>query len=403
VIDVLRHGLKHGPHHIDLFYGTPTPGTRRPRSATGATDSACHGSSATAATRRRWRSTSRSSSTACRSRRSSSRQPHQANRRRRRPAVPTGPRQRERPFEFGRCMAHFAVDDHEVRFCTHLKDRASWFLPFNQGFNDGAGNPPNPDGLKTDYLWKRILTPRGLTDILENYAQIVERRTRRPAGKNAPRSSALPPARRCAQVARRCPRARCGPPLPRAALGGKRKVQLHRVAGAPAHRTAPERRGGLRLDHRRHDRRILDQQIRDTIRQYAQVGATVAMRSTLATCDASSRAARRSSSVPCRSSLHPRRDRIRPPQAHVRDRHRRGALQPGGRTSAALSMALAEGRGGGGRDFGTVSTASWSPGRCSERELLRVHGDAQNKTLEISASRRRSRGDVKHRPSTATR
>ena len=47
-----------------------------------------------------------------------------------------------------------------MRFCTQLKGKASWFLPFNQGWNDGAGNPPNPDGLKTDYLWKRILTPR---------------------------------------------------------------------------------------------------------------------------------------------------------------------------------------------------------------------------------------------------
>ena len=78
-------------------------------------------------------------------------------------------------FQFGRCVVHFAVDDTEVRFCTHLKGNASWFLPFNQGWNDGAGNPPNPDGLKTDYLWKRILTARGLTDILENYAQIVEK------------------------------------------------------------------------------------------------------------------------------------------------------------------------------------------------------------------------------------
>ena len=64
----------------------------------------------------------------------------------------------EKLFEFGRCVAHFAVDDHEVRFCTHLKGKSSWFLPFNQGWNDGAGNPPNPNGLKTDYLWKRILT-----------------------------------------------------------------------------------------------------------------------------------------------------------------------------------------------------------------------------------------------------
>src|SRR5207249_9065017 len=41
---------------------------------------------------------------------------------------------RELLFQFGRCIAHFAVDDHEVRFCTHLKGKQSWFLPFNQGY-----------------------------------------------------------------------------------------------------------------------------------------------------------------------------------------------------------------------------------------------------------------------------
>src|SRR3989337_2806721 len=81
---------------------------------------------------------------------------------------------RELLFQFGRCAVHFAVDDHEVRMGTHLKDKASWFLPFNKGYNDGAGNPPNPSGLKTDYLWKTLLTPVGLTNILANYAQIVE-------------------------------------------------------------------------------------------------------------------------------------------------------------------------------------------------------------------------------------
>jgi type I restriction enzyme, R subunit len=60
---------------------------------------------------------------------------------------------REKLFEFGRCIVHFAVDDHEVRFCTHLQGKSSWFLPFNKGWNEGAGNPPNPAGLATDYLW----------------------------------------------------------------------------------------------------------------------------------------------------------------------------------------------------------------------------------------------------------
>ena len=68
---------------------------------------------------------------------------------------------REKLFEFGRCIAHFAVDDSEVRFCTRLQGKASWFLPFNKGWNDGAGNPPNPEGIKTDFLWKHILTPGG--------------------------------------------------------------------------------------------------------------------------------------------------------------------------------------------------------------------------------------------------
>ena len=80
---------------------------------------------------------------------------------------------REKLFEFGRCIAHFALDEREARFCTHLKGKASWFLPFNRGWNDGAGNPPNPDGLSIAYLWREVLTPESLTNILENYAQVV--------------------------------------------------------------------------------------------------------------------------------------------------------------------------------------------------------------------------------------
>jgi len=91
---------------------------------------------------------------------------------------------RELVFGFGRCMAHFAVDDQEVWFCTHLKGAGSWFLPFNRGSNDGAGNPPNPEGLKTDYLWRQILAPRSLADIVENYAQIVETRDARTDSKH---------------------------------------------------------------------------------------------------------------------------------------------------------------------------------------------------------------------------
>ena len=77
-------------------------------------------------------------------------------------------------FSFKRCMVHFAVDDATIQFCTKLAGKDSWFLPFNKGYNDGAGNPPNPDGLMTDYLWKDILTKRKLSRIIENYAQVIE-------------------------------------------------------------------------------------------------------------------------------------------------------------------------------------------------------------------------------------
>ena len=212
---------------------------------------------------------------------------------------------RERLFEFGRCVVHFAVDDDEVRFCTQLKGKASWFLPFNQGWNDGAGNPPNPDGLKTDYLWKEILTPRGLTDILENYAQIVEERTRRPARRSAsqifPRYHQLDVVR---QAARRCAATRRRQALPDPALGRQRQVELDRLARAPADRAARrDEQARLRLDHRRHrpaHPRPADPRHHQAVRAGRRDGRP--RRRTRASCASSSRAARRSSSRRCRSS-----------------------------------------------------------------------------------------------------
>ena len=77
-------------------------------------------------------------------------------------------------FQFKRCMVHFAVDDARIKFCTKLDGKKSWFLPFDKGYNDGAGNPPNPDGIMTDYLWREILTKTELANIIENYAQVTQ-------------------------------------------------------------------------------------------------------------------------------------------------------------------------------------------------------------------------------------
>lgn len=74
-----------------------------------------------------------------------------------------------------RCAVHFAVDDDNIMMCTELCGKSSWFLPFNKGVNGGAGNPINPNGVRTSYLWEDILEKHSLSDILENYAQVVKK------------------------------------------------------------------------------------------------------------------------------------------------------------------------------------------------------------------------------------
>jgi type I restriction enzyme R subunit len=78
----------------------------------------------------------------------------------------------EELFRLGRLMVNFAVDTEEVWMCTQLKNEKSYFLPFNKGYNNSAGNPPN-NGIKTDYLWKEILTKDNLTNIIQNFCQLI--------------------------------------------------------------------------------------------------------------------------------------------------------------------------------------------------------------------------------------
>ena len=175
-------------------------------------------------------------------------------------------------FQFGRCVVHFAVDDHEVRMCTHLKGKSSWFLPFNKGWNDGAGNPPNPHGLKTDYLWKQVLTKRNLSDILENYAQVVEETDER--GKKKPPKQVFPRFHQLDVVRKLLADAE--------ATGAGRRYLIQHSAGSGksnsiawlGHQLIGLESGGKPTFDTVivvTDRRNLDKQIRDTIKQFAQV------------------------------------------------------------------------------------------------------------------------------------
>ncbi|WP_291993030.1 DEAD/DEAH box helicase family protein [Candidatus Accumulibacter sp. ACC003] len=172
------------------------------------------------------------------------------------------------------------MDDSEGRMCTHLKGKGSWFLPFNKGDQDGAGNPPNRCGLKTDYLWKEVLTPAGLTNILENYAQIVEEKDPRTGRKK--RAQIWPPYHQLGVVRQALAHVR--------AHGvGKRYLIQHSAGSGKSNSIAwlAHQLIGLKRDSAQAngeifdsvivvtDRRLLDQQIQTTLKQFMQVGATV--------------------------------------------------------------------------------------------------------------------------------
>ncbi len=183
---------------------------------------------------------------------------------------------RELLFQFGRCAVHFAVDDAEVRMCTELKDGASWFLPFNKGWNDGAGNSPNPDGIKTDYLWKQILTPESLTNIFEYFAQITEKKDDKTGRKRQtqvfPRYHQLDVVLKLLADVREHGAGRRYLIQHSAGSGKSNSIAwtAHQLVGAE-HEGQPAFDSIIVVT----DRVILDQQIRDTIRQFAQVGSLV--------------------------------------------------------------------------------------------------------------------------------
>ena len=276
-VDVLRKGIKHGPHQIDLMYGTPSPGNERAK--------VLYGQNRFSVTRQLRYSNDNAQlaldlclfvnglpAVTFELKNSLTKQTAAD-------AIEQYKRDRspiERLFELGRCLAHFAVDDHEVQFCTELKGKASWFLPFNKGWDDGAGNPPNPNGLKTDYLWKQVLTRDSLVDIIENYAQKVEKRDEKTGRK---RQEQLWPRYHQLDVVRMLLA-----DVQSNGVGHRYLIQHSAGSGKSnsiawlAHQLVGLKQAAADLLDTVvvvTDRRVLDRQIRDTIKQFSQVGSVV--------------------------------------------------------------------------------------------------------------------------------
>jgi type I restriction enzyme R subunit len=78
---------------------------------------------------------------------------------------------KETLLNFGRCLVHFAVDTDEVYMTTKLDGNSTFFLPFNKGFNHGKGNPPDAFGHQTNYLWNEVFTRKSIANIIQHFVR----------------------------------------------------------------------------------------------------------------------------------------------------------------------------------------------------------------------------------------
>ena len=111
-------------------------------------------------------------------------------------------------FQFKkRALVHFAADPDEVYMTTRIAGRNTHFLPFNKGRAGGAGNPDNPGGWRTAYLWEEVLERRSLLDILARFVHLQVEEKRLGSKKIKRETMIFPPPARSAPASRSSPMA----------------------------------------------------------------------------------------------------------------------------------------------------------------------------------------------------
>ncbi len=183
---------------------------------------------------------------------------------------------REPLFAYGRCLAHFAVDPDLVYVTTHLAGQRTRFLPFNQGKFGGAGNapvPPTQKGYATRYLWEETWARDSLLDLVRQFIHEVEEEDER-GRKNGKRSLIFPRYQQLDAVRKLVSHTR-------GAGAGQRYLIQHSAGSGKsftiawlAHQLATLHD----MDDRRvfdsivviTDRRVLDRQLQNTMRQFEQ-------------------------------------------------------------------------------------------------------------------------------------
>ena len=181
------------------------------------------------------------------------------------------PPKNEPLLQFGRCLAHFAVDDDEVWMTTKLEGKRTQFLPFNRGYQGGAGNPPNPDGYASAYLWEDVFSPDSVLELVGSFIHIEN--GDQPAKLIFPRYHQRDAVRKLVAHARQH-----GP--------GQQYLIQHSAGSGKSNTIAwtAHRLASLHNDQNERvfdsvivitDRRVLDCQLQNTVRQFEQVPGVV--------------------------------------------------------------------------------------------------------------------------------
>jgi type I restriction enzyme R subunit len=185
----------------------------------------------------------------------------------------------EPPFRFGRCLAHFAVGSEEVYMTTHLRGAKTRFLPFNQGSDGGKGNPPNPYGYRTSYLWEGIWSRDSVLNLVQHFIHAIDELDDdgTPTGDTVlvfPRYHQLRAVRRLVQAARRD-----GPGeryLVQHSAGSGKSISIATLAHQLAFLHDAEGRSVFDTVIVVTDRRVLDKQIAQVILQFERTRGVVA-------------------------------------------------------------------------------------------------------------------------------
>lgn len=188
-------------------------------------------------------------------------------------------------LQFARCLVHMAVDTDEVYMTTKLDGKATYFLPFNKGHNHGKGNPPNPNGHKSAYLWQEVFTKDSLANIIQHFVRL-DGSSKDPLRKRTlffPRYHQMDVVRKLVAHAEDHGVGHTYLIQHSAGSGKSNSITWAAYQLIETYPASAEAAGGKAMDHPLFDsvivvtdRRLLDRQIRDNIKEFSEVKNIVA-------------------------------------------------------------------------------------------------------------------------------